>query len=143
MSRGRKWRSMSPNRARRWNSSSRWATGCRSPCCSVTCAFRWRRVSWSGRPMVWRLRRPKDRHRRSRERETSMTEEADIELLDHELADDELAWMKAVHDEFGRLRAAFARRETAFNPKEALREILGRDEYRFGTQADLSGPGPW
>ena len=36
--------SMSPTRDNRWNSSSRWETGCRSPCCSAICAFRSRRV---------------------------------------------------------------------------------------------------
>jgi hypothetical protein len=72
-----------------------------------------------------------------------MTEESGIKLLDHELAADELAWMKAVHEDFGKLRAAFAGRQTEFNPKEALRNILAREEYGFSTQADLSGSGPW
>ena len=72
-----------------------------------------------------------------------MSEEANIQLLDHELAEDELAWMQAVYDDFGKIRAAFAGREQTFNPKDALREVLGRDEYRLATEVDLSGSGPW
>jgi hypothetical protein len=66
-----------------------------------------------------------------------MPEEASIPLLDHELADDELAWMKGVYEDFGKIRAAYS------NPKDALREVLGRERYRLTPQADLSGPGPW
>jgi len=66
-----------------------------------------------------------------------MTEQANIPLLDHQLAADELAWMKSVYEDFGKIRASYA------DPKDALREVLGRDEYRLGTQAELSGPGPW
>jgi hypothetical protein len=72
-----------------------------------------------------------------------MPEDASIPLLDHELANDELAWMKAVYDDFGKLRAAFAGREDEFNPKDALRAVLGREQHRLAPQADLSGPGPW
>ena len=72
-----------------------------------------------------------------------MPEEATIPLLDHELAEDELAWMKAVYADFGKFRAAFSGRDEEFDPKEALREVLGREEYRLATQVDLSGPGPW
>jgi hypothetical protein len=72
-----------------------------------------------------------------------MTEEAGIELLDHELAADELAWMQAVYQDFDRIRASFSGREQAFDPKEALRTVLGRDEHRLPTPMDLSGPGPW
>jgi hypothetical protein len=72
-----------------------------------------------------------------------MSEEASIPLLDHELADDELAWMKAVYEDFGKIRTSFSGREDEFNPKEALRQILGREEYRLASQVDLSGPGPW
>jgi alkylhydroperoxidase family enzyme len=46
--------------AQQVESSSPWATGCRSPCCSAICAFRWPRAE-GGRPMVWRPRR--HRHR--------------------------------------------------------------------------------
>jgi hypothetical protein len=66
-----------------------------------------------------------------------MSEETDILLLDHELAEDELAWMKAVYADFNKARAEFA------NPKDALRAVLGRDEYKLAPNADLSGPGPW
>jgi hypothetical protein len=66
-----------------------------------------------------------------------MSEQADIPLLDHHLAEDELAWMKAVHDDFNKIRASFV------NPKDALREVLSREEYRLAAEADLSGPGPW
>ena len=72
-----------------------------------------------------------------------MPEAASIPLLDHQLADDELAWMKAVYDDFSRIRAEFSGREGTFNPKDALRDVLGRDEYRLTPGADLSGPGPW
>jgi hypothetical protein len=72
-----------------------------------------------------------------------MSQEASIPLLDHELAEDELAWMKGVYQDFGKIRASFSGRESEFNPKDALREVLGRDEYRLTTQLDLSGPGPW
>jgi hypothetical protein len=72
-----------------------------------------------------------------------MSEEATIPLLDHELAADELAWMTAVHEDFGKIRAAFSGGEEEFDPKHALRQVLGRDEHRLAAQADLSGPGPW
>lgn len=72
-----------------------------------------------------------------------MPDESSIPLLDHELAEDELAWMKAVYEDFGKIRAAFAGRDEQFNPKQALREVLAREEYRLTTQVDLSEPGPW
>jgi hypothetical protein len=66
-----------------------------------------------------------------------MIETPTIPLLDHDLADDELAWMKSVHSDFREARASHA------NPKDALREVLSRDEYKLSAQADLSGEGPW
>ncbi len=72
-----------------------------------------------------------------------MSDAPGIPLLDHELAEDELAWMKSVHEEFSKLRAAFSGPEAEFDEKGALREVLGREEYRFAPQADLSGSGPW
>lgn len=72
-----------------------------------------------------------------------MSETKTIPLLDHELAEDEFAWMQGVYADFDTLRASYAGRESQFDPKEALREILSRDEYRLSAQADLSGPGPW
>jgi hypothetical protein len=72
-----------------------------------------------------------------------MSEDPNIPLLDHELADDELAWMQAVHEDFDKIRTSFSGREQVFNPKEALRQVLDREEYRLATQVDLSGPGPW
>ena len=51
--------------------------------------------------------------------------------------------MKAVYEDFGKIRASFAGRDEKFNPKQALREVLAREEYRLTTQVDLSGPGPW
>ena len=72
-----------------------------------------------------------------------MTEDPNIPLLDHDLAEDELAWMKAVHDDFRKSRAAFAGQEQDFDPKEALREILGKEQHRLPGPMDLSGPGPW
>jgi hypothetical protein len=72
-----------------------------------------------------------------------MPNESGIKLLDHQLAADELGWMKAVYEDFGNIRASFAGREEEFNPKQALREVLSRDEYKLSAQVDLSGPGPW
>jgi hypothetical protein len=72
-----------------------------------------------------------------------MSQDTSIPLLDHELAEDELAWMKAVYENFGEIRASFVGRENEFNPKEALRAVLGREEFRFTSQVELSGPGPW
>jgi hypothetical protein len=72
-----------------------------------------------------------------------MDNEPEIPLLDHELADDEFAWMKSVYDDFGEIRASFAGREIEFNPKDALRHVLGQEKHRLTSQVDLSGPGPW
>ena len=72
-----------------------------------------------------------------------MSEEANIPLLDHELAEDELAWMKAVYEDFSKIRAAFSGPDEEFSPREALREVLGREEHRLTPDVDLSGPGPW
>jgi hypothetical protein len=72
-----------------------------------------------------------------------MSEEAGIKQLDHELAEDELAWMQAVYEDFGKIRAAFSGRDAAFDPKKALREVLGREQHRLAAGVDLSGPGPW
>ncbi len=72
-----------------------------------------------------------------------MPEHPDIPLLDHELAEDELTWMKSVYQDFDTIRTSFVGREAAFNPKQALREVLSQDEYRLAAEVDLSGPGPW
>jgi hypothetical protein len=72
-----------------------------------------------------------------------MYEQPSIKLLDHELAEDELAWMRAVYQDFSKIRAAFSGRKEDFNPKQTLREVLGREEHRLTSQADLSGSGPW
>jgi len=72
-----------------------------------------------------------------------MAEVSDIPLLDHDLTDDELNWMKRVYEDFGALRATFADRAHAFNPKEALREVLGRKEHQLPGPMDLTGDGPW
>jgi hypothetical protein len=61
--------------------------------------------------------------------------------LDHELAADELAWMKAVYADFDRIRTS--RAAQAFDPKQALREVLAREEHQLPTPMDLSGSGPW
>ncbi len=70
-----------------------------------------------------------------------MSDDLSVKLLDHELADDELAWMRAVYDDFDAVRGLSNSHE--FNPKEALREVLGREKHRLPTPMDLSGPGPW
>jgi len=72
-----------------------------------------------------------------------MSDAPNIPLLDHELAEDELSWMKSVYDDFGKIRASFAARQDAFDPKDALRQVLSADKHRLAPQADLSGPGPW
>ena len=72
-----------------------------------------------------------------------MPQEPNIPLLDHELGEDELTWMKSVYQDFDKIRASFSGREAAFDPKQALREVLSRDEYKLAADVDLSGPGPW
>lgn len=72
-----------------------------------------------------------------------MPEQVNIPLLDHELTEDEHAWMKAVYQDFEKNRTSFLGLEQDFNPKDALREVLSRPEYRLATDVDLSGPGPW
>lgn len=69
-----------------------------------------------------------------------MTQDPNIPLLDHELADDELAWMKAVHEDF---QAARRSAPAGANPKELLREVLGREKHRLAHPMDLTGSGPW
>ncbi len=69
-----------------------------------------------------------------------MTQDPNIPLLDHELADDELAWMKEVHEDF---QAARRSSSADADPKELLREVLGRDKHRLAHPMDLTGPGPW
>jgi hypothetical protein len=51
--------------------------------------------------------------------------------------------MQSVYGDFDRIRTSFAGHEQAFDPKQALREVLGRDEHRLAAAPDLSGPGPW
>jgi hypothetical protein len=72
-----------------------------------------------------------------------MSEGPNIPLLDHELAADELAWMQAVYADFSELRNKAGTGAAQFDPKEALREVLGRDAHRLPTPMDLTGPGPW
>jgi len=72
-----------------------------------------------------------------------MSEGSTIPLLDYDLADDELAWIKAIREDFSKVRVSFLIRDKEFDPKEALREVLGREEHRLPTPMDLSGPGPW
>ena len=54
-----------------------------------------------------------------------MADEEQIPLLDHDLADDEIAWMKSVYEDFADARARFD------DPKEALRQVLGRSSTDF------------
>jgi hypothetical protein len=72
-----------------------------------------------------------------------MTEASNLQLLDHELADDELKWVSDIYQDFAKVRTGFAGRENEFNPKETLREILGKKEHLLPTPMDLSGDGPW
>ena len=69
-----------------------------------------------------------------------MSSGAILPILDHELVDDEIEWMKSVHADFIKARAAAG---PEFNPKDALRAILAREEYHFSAVPDLTGPGPW
>ena len=69
-----------------------------------------------------------------------MSSGAILPILDHELADDEVEWMKSVHADFSKARATAG---PEFNPKDALRAILAREEYHFSAVPDLTGPGPW
>jgi hypothetical protein len=64
-------------------------------------------------------------------------------LLDHEVTEDERAWMNSVYEDFEAVRASFSGRKREFNPKEALREVLGREAHILPTPMSLSGPGPW
>jgi hypothetical protein len=66
-----------------------------------------------------------------------------IPVLDHELADDELAWVNGVYEAFNTARTGFAGLANEFDPKETLREILGRKEHLLPGPMDLSGDGPW
>jgi hypothetical protein len=72
-----------------------------------------------------------------------MTEEPGIPLLDHELADDELEWVRRVYEDYSSARTAFIGLGKDFNPKEILREVLGRQDHALQTPMDLSGDGPW
>jgi hypothetical protein len=72
-----------------------------------------------------------------------MSEESIIPLLDYDLAEDELAWVRAVREDFSKTQASFLAQHKAFDPKEALREVLGREEHRLPTPMDLSRSGPW
>ena len=46
-----------------------------------------------------------------------MSEASGIPLLDHELADDELAWMKAVYEDFGKIRGVVLRTRNRVRPE--------------------------
>ncbi len=72
-----------------------------------------------------------------------MSEDPNIPLLNHELAPDELAWMKAVYQDFSAIRVSYPGRDNSFDPKQALRDVLGREEHKLTPTVDLSGPGPW
>ena len=72
-----------------------------------------------------------------------MAYETSIPLLDHRLADDELAWVNGVYHDFAAERAGFAGREGNFDPRETLREVLGRKRHALRTPLDLSGNGVW
>ena len=60
-----------------------------------------------------------------------------IPLLDHELADDEIAWMRDVHAAFDATRGSHD------DPREALREVLGRAAFQLEKPIDLTGNGVW
>jgi hypothetical protein len=95
---------------------------------------------WSASPAAWSWSIPSTT---AKSKGKSMAEQSSIRLLDHELADDELQWVKGVYDDFVSARAAFVGRENECDPKEILRDVLGRTEHRLQTPMDLSGDGPW
>lgn len=72
-----------------------------------------------------------------------MAEASSLQLLDHDLADDELKWVSGVYQDFSTARAEFSGRKEDFNPKETLREVLGRKAHMLPTPMDLSGDGVW
>ena len=72
-----------------------------------------------------------------------MTDTLDVQLLDHELSTDELNWVQGVYQDFSTAKATFSGREKEFNPRETLREVLGRKEHALPTPIDLSGDGVW
>ena len=72
-----------------------------------------------------------------------MPDGSNVQLLDHDLADDELKWVKGIYEDFAAARAEFAGRENEFDPKETLREVLGRKQHMLPNPMDLSGDGPW
>src|SRR3984957_1132301 len=72
-----------------------------------------------------------------------MPDGSDIPLLDHELSADELDWVHGVYRDFSTARAAFSGPDTAFDPKQALRQILASRQHTFPEPMDLSGNGPW
>jgi len=72
-----------------------------------------------------------------------MAEGSDIDLLNHELADDEVRWVKGIYADFDAARTASAGGEKDFNPKETLREVMGRQKHQLPNPMDLSGDGPW
>src|SRR4051794_26110519 len=94
--------------------------------------------------MAWR-RRPRTRSYAWSEiiEGQSMSDDPDIQLLNHDLAEDELNWMRAVYQDFQEIRAISEKRKEAFDPKEALRQVLGLEQHGLPTPMDLSGPGPW
>jgi len=72
-----------------------------------------------------------------------MPDGANIPVLDHTLADDELDWAHGVYRDFQAARAAHPAGAAPFDPKETLRQILGRKEHLLPTPMELSGEGPW
>ncbi len=72
-----------------------------------------------------------------------MPQETRRPLLDYTLGADELAWVRSVHEDLAALQRPVAGREGGLQPKEALREVLGRASHALPAPMDLSGPGPW
>jgi hypothetical protein len=76
-------------------------------------------------------------------KEHPMPDGSSIPLFDHELSVTELEWVRGVYDDFRTAKAAFAGRESGFNAREALREVLGRPKHALAAPMDLSGDGVW
>jgi hypothetical protein len=72
-----------------------------------------------------------------------MPDGSTLPLFDHELSADELHWVRGVYEDFDIARVEFSGPKSEFNPKEALREVLGRGEHTLATPMELSGDGVW
>jgi len=64
-----------------------------------------------------------------------------IEFLNYDLQPDELDWKEGVLADFNTEKAKFAGRMNEFNPRETLREIVGRKKHALPVAIDATGDG--